>query len=108
MGELPDVYQYENIPSSLRVQIVHIMNDALGDHGNHKTIENFKFIHDTLCREYGKFSLIEKEFFEYENYIGDVINFIIQCNNTNHILDVVELSFQKVGGDLFANTLDYK
>ncbi|MEH2211737.1 STM4504/CBY_0614 family protein [Nostoc sp.] len=107
MGEVPDVYQYENIPSSLRVQIVYIMNDALGDHENNKTIENFKFIHDTLCREYGKFSLIEKEFFDYENYIGDVINFIIQCNNTNHILDVVELSFRLIDTFYRQNNIKY-
>ncbi len=96
MGELPDVYQYENIPTSLRVQIVHIMNDALGDHRNQKTIESFKFIHDTLCREYGKFSLIDKEFFDYVNYINDVINFLLRSNNTNEILDVVEFSFRLI------------
>jgi hypothetical protein len=27
-GEFPDVYQYEDIPERLRVQIVHIMHDA--------------------------------------------------------------------------------
>ena len=107
MGEFPDVYQYENIPNSLRVQIVHIMNDALGDHRSQKTIEIFQFIHDTLCREYGKFSLREKEFFGYENYIGDVINFIIQCNNTNHILDVVELSFRLIDTSYRKNHTKY-
>lgn len=28
-GEVPDVYQYEDIPQPLRVQIVHILRDAL-------------------------------------------------------------------------------
>ncbi|MBN3897837.1 MAG: hypothetical protein HWQ41_21980 [Nostoc sp. NOS(2021)] len=107
MGEPPDVYQYENIPSTLRVQIVHIMNDALGDHGNQTTIESFQFIHDTLCREYGKFSLIEKQFLDYENYIGDVINFLIKCNNTNQILDVVELSFRLIDTFYRQNNIKY-
>ncbi len=93
MGEFPDVYQYNDIPSPLRVQIVYIMNGALGDHRKQKTVESFQFIHDTLCREYGKFSLIEKDFLSYVNYIEDVINFLLRCNNTNQVLDVVELSF---------------
>ena len=29
-GEMPDVYQYEDIPHPLRVQLVHILRDALG------------------------------------------------------------------------------
>ena len=29
-GEVPDVYQYETIPIELRVQVVHILNDAFG------------------------------------------------------------------------------
>lgn len=29
-GEVPDVYQYEDIPQPLRVQVVHILRDALG------------------------------------------------------------------------------
>ena len=29
-GDLPDVYQYEDIPRKLRVQVIHIWNDAYG------------------------------------------------------------------------------
>ena len=29
-GEFPDVYQYEEFPQSLKVQIVHIWEDSLG------------------------------------------------------------------------------
>lgn len=29
-GEIPDVFSYDNIPNSLRVQIVHIIRDAIG------------------------------------------------------------------------------
>ena len=37
-GEVPDVYQYETIPSGLRVQIIHIWRDiweklGIGIHG---------------------------------------------------------------------------
>ncbi len=30
-GEVPDVYQYETIPQELRVQVVHIWRDVLGE-----------------------------------------------------------------------------
>ena len=34
-GEVPDVYQYEIIPQPLRVQIVHILRDALDEYNQY-------------------------------------------------------------------------
>ncbi|MFN6529955.1 STM4504/CBY_0614 family protein [Nostoc sp. ChiSLP03a] len=99
MGEVPDVYQYEDIPTPLRVQIVHIMSDALGEQENQETLNMYKFIHDTLCREYGKFSLIPKINLHLIDYIEDVRNFILQNEDINQVLDVVELSFKVI--DIF-------
>ena len=54
-GEVPEVYQYENIPIELRRQVVHILDDVFN--------RNEKDIYDTinkrLCREYGLFKLVE-------------------------------------------------
>lgn len=96
MGEVPDVYQYVDIPQPLRVQIFFIMNDALGDHSNHETEESYQFIHDTLCREYGKLTLIEKIFSEYINYIEDVNNFLLGCDKIDQVIDLVEFSFRLI------------
>ncbi len=30
-GEIPDIFTYGTLPNSLRVQIVHILNDAVGE-----------------------------------------------------------------------------
>jgi predicted house-cleaning noncanonical NTP pyrophosphatase (MazG superfamily) len=96
-GEVPDIYEYDNIPNPLRIQIVHIMNDALGDKKHPKTKEIYKGIHQTLCREYGKFFLVDKPFFENDNYhVEDVIKFILSTSNTEEVLDVVELSFSLI------------
>jgi hypothetical protein len=73
-GEVPDVYQYDDIPSPLRVQIALIMNDAMGNHRSEKKLKSFQFIHDTLCREYGKFSLSEEASYRGIKYIEDVIS----------------------------------
>jgi hypothetical protein len=63
-GEMPDVYTYDNIPQPLRVQIVHIWQDTLGNSDQYHsqfTRDNvshaYKLIVETLCREYGIFTL---------------------------------------------------
>lgn len=96
MGEVPDVYQYEDIPTPLRVQIVHIMSDALGKQENQETLDMYKLIHDILCREYGKLSLLHKISLSLIDHIDDVRNFILQNEEINQVLDVVELSFRLI------------
>jgi hypothetical protein len=56
-GEMPDVYVYNDLPHPLRVQIVHIIEDAFGtdQYGTHYAERAYKFIKDSLCREYGLF-----------------------------------------------------
>jgi hypothetical protein len=55
----PDVFQYENVPNELRVQIVHILRDAIGIENsdcNHCLL-NWELIHNTMAREKGVLSL---------------------------------------------------
>lgn len=90
-GEMPDVYQYEKIPTALRVQIIHIINDAFGtslDGG----IDRFSFrkLHKTLCREYGVFSLTSDLDSDYEA----VCKFFLDSLEYEKVLDVIELSFK--------------
>jgi hypothetical protein len=96
MGEVSDIYQYEDIPTPLRVQIIHIISDALGEQENQETLNMYRFIHDTLCREYGKFSLVHKISLRLIDHIDDVREFILQTENINQVLDVVELSFKVI------------
>ncbi len=60
-GELPDIYVYDELPQPLRVQIVHIVQDAFGvDHyGTHSAEKAYEFVKQTLCREYGLFELVK-------------------------------------------------
>ena len=93
-GEVPDVYQYETIPKELRIQVVHIWRDALGEpYDNHVrdlTAKAYEFLHNTLCREYGEFTL---------GGIGDsalesVHNFFLETKETEKAIDVIELLFK--------------
>ena len=98
-GETPDVYQYETISHELRVQVVHIMNDVLGQPSRSSTgilysdgaAKVYAFIHKTLCREYGIFILGE----EAESDFDAVVDFLLKTEEIEKAIDVIELFFQQ-------------
>ncbi|QJC78218.1 STM4504/CBY_0614 family protein [Pseudomonas umsongensis] len=91
-GEVPDVYVYDELPNPLRVQIVHIIRDAVGtDHYNSNAAEEvYEFFCNTLCREYGVFELKKHE----GNDSAALFNFFLNERVTEKALDVVELCFK--------------
>ena len=95
-GEVPDVFVYDEMPRELRVQIVHIFTDYLGDEQHvHRdglmVAAAFEFIVDTLCREYGVFRLPSAKEHGSRNYVPELFNFIIDEKNVERVLDAVEL-----------------
>lgn len=100
-GEVPDVYTYDAVPQPLRVQIVHIWQDALGTtdqyHNRHNKVHDaYKFITETLCREYGVFHLLGAKDYGNRNYHTELANFVLQEQDTERILDAIELSFRVI------------
>ena len=101
-GEVPDVYQYETIPNELRVQVIHIWRDAFGApyRGNQYprgSLEGaYDFIHETLCREYGLFRLSEDDDPNDDFGFTAVCNFLLATQDTEKVIDVIEVSFQYV------------
>lgn len=93
-GEVPDVYQYTAIPQALRIQIVHIMEDAtnLRSYGNDGAQNLFEFIFKTLCREYGVFNLTDNGGIHTEQ----IFNFLLNTKDVEKALDVIELSFRLI------------
>ena len=52
-GEFPDVYTYDDLPDTLRVQVVHIIRDAFGvDNGN--TPHKFAVIEGVTKKPHGQ------------------------------------------------------
>ncbi|MDW5375965.1 hypothetical protein R6258_03425 [Halomonas sp. HP20-15] len=102
-GDVPDVYVYDYLPSPLRVQIVHIWADSIGGdsdyydytHGD-RVRSGYKFIVDTLCREYGIFQLPTAEKYQDRMYLKELANFLLQEEDVERQLDVVELSFRYI------------
>jgi hypothetical protein len=92
--EVPDVYQYTEIPRALRVQIIHILRDVFGfPQGRYDTrcIEDFQVINDALCREYGVFGLSQKIL----NTVDEqVVDFLLTVPDHEKVLDVIEIAFR--------------
>lgn len=112
-GDVPDVYVYDNLPNALRVQIVHIWADALGSDENYydqygcgpNVQSAYKFIVDTLCREYGMFQLPTAEKHRVRMYINELANYLLQVDDVEKQLDIVELSFRYI--DRLTRKYDY-
>ena len=112
-GDVPDTYTYDNIPEKLRVQIVFIMYDVLGNeeqyksgliYGSNSVTGAYDFIADALCREYGIFRLSENRNI-HENKMTDLIDFFLKEKTFEKTMDVIQLSFQAI--DLLTRTYDY-
>lgn len=93
-GEIPDVFKYDDLPHALRVQIVHILNDAVGDDSVHYDSRDycFTFIKDTILREHALFKLVS-----YPNSTRkDVFDYFLSLDSVELALDIVELAFVAV------------
>jgi hypothetical protein len=101
---LPDVFTYDSLPNQLRVQIVHIIRDALGTdlrYGSSYAAEAYKYIHDALCREYGVFQLVDSE-----SPREALFNFFLREQDVERALDVIEVSFKVI--NTFVRKYEYQ
>lgn len=95
-GEVPDVFSYDTIPQPLRVQIVHIIKDTIGHDkysNDHHAHDAYKFLQQTLTREYGVFILGKSQ---HDSYEEQVLNLLLQSPDTDKVIDVIELSFRYI------------
>lgn len=103
-GEVPDVYQYDDIPQELRVQIVHIWRAVLKD--EYSVYESF---HQQLSYEYGKFTLDQDSDSSYHSvrddsyHVTTVINFFLRADDIERAIDVIELSFRFIDPEVRHN-----
>lgn len=100
-GDLPDVYSYDTIPQPLRVQVVHIWQDTIGDANQYPAryygaYGAYKLIVEALCREYGVFRLTGAKEYGDRNYLSELANFVLQEQETEKVLDAIELSFRVI------------
>lgn len=94
-SDLSDVYQYDSVPNTLRVQVQQILVDAIGPQfppsfygtgaRRKHNPDAWELIHKALCKEFGVHSLDEKQLAQ-ENVVGFIGNADI-----NEFLDTVEM-----------------
>ncbi len=106
----PDVYQYDDLPESLRVQVTHIWNRTIGStypNAHHFAIASrrlYNFIKRTLCSELGVFSLSGNT----DDSDEEQCKHLLLQGSTLHTLDVIELSFRMIKGlDALYNSSDH-
>lgn len=103
-GEVPDVYVYDSLPNQLRVQIVYIIEDAIGrDRYGQQASSVYTHINRTLCREYGKFELVKNA----RTAQDAVVDFFLTATATEHALDVIEVCFGLIT-NFIANDSTYR
>lgn len=95
------MYRYDTIPDSLKVQVIHIWRDTLGNELAYKelylgTNAAYKLITETLCREYGLFVLPGKKTVAFRHYLEELSNFLLQEQDYEKALDVIDLSFKVI------------
>ncbi|HAI2298951.1 TPA: hypothetical protein HI078_003489 [Escherichia coli] len=105
-GEVADVYQYTNIPNQFRVQVVHIVRDTIGEDSDYETEASniYKLIHQTLCKEYGVFSL--KQY--HDSNFQAIFDYFLSENDHEKCLDIIELSFKLINGYIKSNEWKFR
>ncbi|MGC0781880.1 STM4504/CBY_0614 family protein [Pantoea agglomerans] len=106
-GEISDVYQYTDIPTPLKVQVIQIIKDSIGypapadrfQRFENAADEVYRTIHETLAREYGVFKL--REF--YENDFVALTEFFLKETDEDKCLDLIELSMRILEGYVATN-----
>lgn len=97
------IFKYDEIPKPLRVQIVHIWRDAIGqydfsEYSNRNSSSNaiWDFMYKALCKEYGLISLISKG----NNVVEKCIFFLHEEKSVERVLDIIELSFRLIDTEI--------
>lgn len=110
-GEINDVYQYDDIPKPLKVQIIQIIKDSIGfssDHDRYSSFENaadevYRHIHEILAKEYGVFSLTDYS----SNDFAALKQFFLNEKNSEKCLDFIELSMRILDNYVSENTYKF-
>ena len=115
-GELPDVFVYDVLPNRLRVQIMYIIDDTLGDSGQFLTERNvadmYKYIVQAIRREHGLLCLVPESTRSWSylsrvdrTYYAELRTVLLLEKNIELCLDTLEVSFGAI--DQTSRLFDY-
>ena len=104
-GGSVDVFQYTDIPETLRVQIFFLIEQGLGSHEEYIEDEfmrrsggAYKEIVKALRREYGVFEIAKysKSSRSKSDYFVEFMTFVLSESNVEKVIDGVELAFSAI------------
>ncbi len=103
-GEVNDVYQYEIAPEKLRIQMIHIFDEVIGNnndfydsYNSKKTKGAYAMLVEVLRKEYGVFRLGGRSTNHRDDERKEFLDYLLHCP-TDHFLDLIEL-----GGRIIEN-----
>lgn len=109
-GDVPDVYTYDTLPEGLRVQLVQVIMEALGDRDaylyNKGIREAYKAIVTVLRKEFGTFVLPHRSKTYDENYQAELVEFIMAEADVEKVLSALELAARII--ENVASQWDYR
>ncbi|MBE6050993.1 MAG: hypothetical protein E7214_10175 [Clostridium sp.] len=85
-GEVNDIYQYDELPKKLRVQIAHILSSAILRFKYDSIWDEIKCI---MCKEMGLFQLGDDDYTCAEE---ECLDYLLQHENIEEVLDIIELA----------------
>lgn len=98
-GEATDVYTYDEIPETLRIQAWQILGDVIGDYNRYRHNETsqqiYRRIVGLLRREYGVRDLPTPRKYPDDNY-EELEHFLMLTPDHERVLDVIEMGFKAV------------
>lgn len=116
-GEYPDVYQYDELPDKLKVQIVHMWDETIGEDYSggqwNPSSENRNYLetcYNILCKELGVFELNKDDTFlgNTVSYSQNISKYFLSEKNIEKALSVVELmvGFTKIFADQYPHGIN--
>jgi len=101
LRDAPDVYTYDELPQALKVQVVHIWLETLGNATQYQnpsywTRRAYQMVVEALCREYGTFILPGTAEQYDRHYSQELVNYLLHQNDAERCLDAIELSFRVI------------
>ncbi|MGZ2383079.1 STM4504/CBY_0614 family protein [Rhizobium brockwellii] len=107
-GDAQDVYRYEEIPQKLKIQLVHIMDRAIGNYqqsleDHYRVAEAYAAIVEIMREEMGVFYLPTAA--RNVNPYKELIDYFLTDNTVDGSLNVIELAFNLI--DRSTRTIDH-
>ncbi|NRP71853.1 hypothetical protein ILFOPFJJ_02745 [Ensifer psoraleae] len=91
-GDAPDVFTYD-LNIRLKNQVVHILNDVLGNGGYSATDEAYRTIVEILRREFGELNLV---YGDRRTFRSEFMDFFIVSSDNNRCLDALDIAFRYI------------